>query len=87
MGHKGVAGTRASGRSVQGPWADDLGEHRYTVACARNSRDFSRTARLGCHAGAEANPKLRVEDENGSRLFSEDGSARLLAGVNLVGRF
>lgn len=70
-----------------GPFADGVGEHRYTVAFARISRDISSTVRFGFYAGAEADPKLRVEDENGNRLFSEDGSSALLLGMNLVGRF
>jgi hypothetical protein len=70
-----------------GPFPDGVGEHEFIVAFARIGRDIAETARLNFYAGAEVNTKLRVEDSNGNRLYSEEADASLMVGLSLAGRF
>lgn len=70
-----------------GPFPDGVGEHRFTVVFARIGHDIAATGRLNFYAGAEVNTKLRVEDSNGNRLYSEEADAALMVGLSLVGRF
>jgi hypothetical protein len=70
-----------------GPFPDGVGEHRFTVVFARIGHDIAPAARLNFYAGAEVNTKLRVEDSNGNRLYSEESDAALMIGLSLVGRF
>jgi hypothetical protein len=70
-----------------GPFPDGVGEHRYTVVFARIGQDIGTTARVNFYAGAEMNTKLRVEDSDGNRLYSEEAEAALMVGLSVVGRF
>lgn len=70
-----------------GPFPDGVGEHSYTVLFARLGLEIGTTARMNFYAGAETNTKLRVEDSNGNRLYSEEADTALMLGLSVVGRF
>lgn len=70
-----------------GPFPDGVGEHLFTMVFARLGLEIGSTARMNFYAGAETNTKLRVEDSNGNRLYSEEADAALMVGLSVVGRF
>jgi hypothetical protein len=70
-----------------GPFPDGVGEHRYIPVVARVGRSLSETLQLDFYLGAETGTKLRIEDRNGNRLFSDDQDSGFLLGASLVGRF
>jgi hypothetical protein len=70
-----------------GPFPDGVGEHRYIPVVARIGRSLSEGVSLDFYLGFETGSKLRVEDRNGNRLFSDDQDPGVLVGMSLVGRF
>lgn len=72
--------------SSDGPFPDGVGEHRYNVVFSRLGVSLSNTMDLNFYLGAELNSRLRVEDQNGNRLFSEDSDPGLILGISFVGR-
>ncbi len=70
-----------------GPFPDGVGEHTFTLVFARIGQDIGTTAQMNFYAGAEVNTKLRVEDPDGNRLYSEEADAGLMVGLSVVGRF
>lgn len=87
------AGLAASYRSRRfrldrdGPFPDGVGERQYIPVVARIGRSLSEGIALDFYLGAETGSKLRVEDRNGNRLFSDDKDPAVLVGMSLVGRF
>jgi len=70
-----------------GPVPDGVGEHRHVPIVARVGRNLSETLKLDFYLGAETNTRLRIEDRDGNRLYSDDQDSGFLMGVSLTGRF
>lgn len=86
----GIAGAFRSFRfrlDDDGPAPDGIGENSYLPVVARIGRRLSGGLSFNLYAGAALSGNLRVEDENGYRLYDEDRDPAMLLGVSLVGRF
>ncbi|KAA6186340.1 hypothetical protein F2Q65_05975 [Thiohalocapsa marina] len=70
-----------------GTFAAGVGEHRSIPVLASIGRRFSPGLGLRLYAGAALNGELRVEDEGGRRLYSEDQDPAALVGLEIGGRF
>lgn len=86
----GVGGAYRSNRfrlDEDGSFANGVGEHSYNVVMARTGYEFSETFRCDVYVGTILNSELRVEDENGDLLYTDDRDPAATVGFSLVGQF
>jgi len=70
-----------------GPFPSGVGEQRSVPVLASIGRQLSDGLSLRLYAGAALGSKLRVEDEDGRRLYDEDRDPAAMVGLLVNGRF
>ncbi len=70
-----------------GPVPDGIGEHRFVPVYLRLGRDLSPHLHLSLYAGAALGSELRVENDDGDRLYDDDQDPTATLGLSLRGRF
>jgi len=70
-----------------GPFPGGVGEQRAVPVLASIGRRLSDGLSLRLYAGAALGSKLRVEDEDGRRLYDEDRDPAAMVGLLVSGRF
>lgn len=86
----GIGGAYRSDRfrlDRDGSFPGGVGEHRAIPVLASVGRQLSDSLSLRFYAGAALGSKLRVEDENGRRLYDEDRDPAAMVGLVVNGRF
>jgi hypothetical protein len=73
--------------SDSGPTPDGVGEFTGVPVFLRASNTFAGTYTVNLYAGVVAGGELRVEDESGNKLRSEDFDLAPLVGFNMTARF
>ncbi|MCU0835947.1 MAG: hypothetical protein MUC77_16185 [Chromatiaceae bacterium] len=70
-----------------GPFPGGVGEHRAVPVLASLGRELSEGLSLRLYAGVALASNLRVEDEDGRRLYDEDRDPAAMVGLMVSGRF
>lgn len=70
-----------------GPVPDGVGEHRFIPVYLRVGRNLSANLHLSLYAGAALGTQLRVEDDDGNRVYDDDQDPAATLGLSLSGRF
>lgn len=86
----GIGGAYRSDRfrlDRDGPFPGGVGEHRAVPVLASIGRELSEGISLRLYAGVALASKLRVEDEDGRRLYDDDRDPAAMVGLMVSGRF
>jgi len=70
-----------------GPFPDGVGENSYIPLYVHIGRNLTDGIKLRFYAGATLSGQLRVEDEDGDRLYEDDQDPAAMLGLALIGRF